>query len=189
MKNCFLATAVALLPAASHAFIASVKPQTSPVQSSSSLFQQYYDQGGQYYDDGSNQQYYDQEQQPAYYDQGQQQQQYYDQDPAQQQYYDQQQMQQQEESALLITDNMQQEMARATAGVDVPIDVLALARQRAAERRPSNNVQSTDADWFTLAEEKKRQKAEIGQYGDDDEDWEKSLEDEGSMNDAAAMGV
>ncbi|KAL7540692.1 hypothetical protein ACHAXR_011424 [Thalassiosira sp. AJA248-18] len=212
MKNFFLATAALSLPAASHAFLlASVKQ--SPVYSKkSSLFQQqYYDQNGQPYyeggEEGGQQQNYDQGQQ-QYYDQQQQQQQqqYYDQGQQgnyaqdqqyqqQQQYYlDQQQQQQpadpnynQEEPSLLITDNMSQEMARATSNIEPGgIDYLALARQRAAARVESNNNSSSDSDWVQLAEEKKRQ---MGGNDLDDDGWEKSLDDEGGMSDSAALGL
>ena len=71
-----------------------------------------------------------------------------------------------EESSLLITDNMQEEMARATAGVDVPLDVLALARERAAKRVESNNSQGSDDEWFDLAEQKKRE------FVNPDIDWD-----------------
>lgn len=106
--------------------------------------------------------YYDPEQ---YNQQQQQQQQYYDQGQQQQQYYDQQQQQQQPNAynneqaqpSLIISDNMQEEMARATAGVDVGMDFLALAQQRAANRVESNNSQSSAEDWFEMAEAKKRE--------------------------------
>lgn len=188
MKNYFLATAALSLPMASHAFLAT---RQSATYTKSTLFQQqYYDQGGQ--------QYYGGEEGQQNYDQGQydEQQQYYDQQQQQQQFYDQQQqnnspynIQNDEEPSLLITDNMSQEMARATSGVELGgIDYLALARQRAAARVESNNSQSTDADWVELAEEKKRQLGEMAEYADD-EDWEKSLDDEGSLSDAASLGM
>lgn len=169
-----------------HAFLTSTTQSSVPIQirRTSHLFQQqYYDQNGQDY-------YLDTEGNPYYYDdQGNP---YYAQDPQQQQYYNEQQQQQQqynqnEDQPLLITGNMQEEMARATNGVELGgIDYLALARQRAAARVESTNDQSSDADWIQLAEEKKRQK---GGYGSDDEDWEKSLDDEGSMSDSAALGM
>lgn len=197
MKNYFLATAALSLPMASHAFLAT--RQSAPHIKSTLLQQQYYDQGGQqYYGGEEGQQNYDQGQyneQQQYYDQ-QQQQQYYDQQQQQQQYYDQQQqsnspynIQNDEEPSLLITDNMSQEMARATSGVELGgIDYLALARQRAAARVESNNSQSTDADWVELAEEKKRQLGDMAEFADD-EAWEKSLDDEGSLSDAASLGM
>ena len=134
--------------------------------------QQFYDENGnpmQFYDENGNPIYPDQQ----YNQQQQQQQQQYDQ---QQQNYDQQQQQQQgmdqnsyntgEESSLLITGNMQEEMARATAGVDVPLEVLALARERAAARVESNNSQGSDDEWFDLAEQKKRE------FVNPDIDWD-----------------
>jgi len=183
MKNILFSTAAFFLPTASHAFLAS----RALVHSQSSLFQQQYnyDQGddGQYYggEEGQQQQYYDQQQQQQ-----------------QQQYYDQQQQQQQqqqgyvsggeEEPSLLITNNMQEEMTRATAGVDVGIDYLALARQRAAQRTQSNNSDSTSAEWIQLADEKKRILGDNAAFADDD-GWEASLEDEGSIADSAALGM
>lgn len=90
-----------------------------------------------------------------------------------------------QEPSLLVNNNMQEEMARATNGVELGgIDYLALARQRAATRVQSNNSQSTDADWHQLAEEKRQQMG-----GTADEDWEKSLEDEGSLSDSASLGM
>lgn len=194
MKGFILSTSVVLfLPTALHAFLASTKSTaTVNVQSRSRLWQNYYDQQG----DGNQQQPYYDQQQPAYYDQGegQPQQSYYDQDPQQPQYYDdpqQQPAQNAEEPSLLITDNIQQEMAAATSGVEVGgIDFLALARQRAAERRESNNSESTAEEWIELAEEVRREKmAERGGYISDDEDWEKSLDDEGGLSDSAALGM
>ena len=81
---------------------------------------------------------------------------------------------------------MSGEMARATNGIEAGgIDYLALARQRAAYRVDSNNLQGSDSDWLNLAEQKRQER---GQYADD-EDWEKSLEDEGSLDDSAALGM
>jgi hypothetical protein len=148
-----------------------------------------------YYDDQQGQQY--QQQQPSEYyvpqaDPQQQQQQ-------QQQYYQQHQQQQyqsvddypsvdQEQPSLLITGNMQEEMKRATSNVDVPLDYLALARQRAAERRESINSLSTDGDWLDLAESKKRAMGGDAAFAEDD-DWVTSLKDEGGSNDIAALGM
>lgn len=131
------------------------------------------------YDDQS--QYYDNQQQPQYYDEQQQQ---------NQQYYDGQQQQQyggEEEPTLLITDNMQEEMQRATANSDIGgLDYLALARARAAARVESVNNQSTDQDWHRLADEKTM---EQGGHVSGDEAWEASLGEEGSESDFASLGM
>ena len=80
---------------------------------------------------------------------------------------------------------MQEELTRATSNVDVPLDYLALARQRAVERRESINSLSTDSDWLDLAESKKR----AAMMGDDDDDWVSSLKDEGASKDIASLGM
>lgn len=190
MKSFFLATAALSLPAVSHAFIAA-KSSPATTKKSTTLFQeQYYDADGnpvyygepQNYDQGQydqNQQNYDQNQQGYAQDQ---QQQSYDQNQQQQQFI----VQEEEEPSLFISDDMSGEMARATNGIEAGgIDYLALARQRAAYRVDSNNSQGSDSDWLNLAEQKRQER---GQYADD-EDWEKSLEDEGSLDDSAALGM
>lgn len=190
MKHILFSAAALLLPGASHSFLAA-----RPLQAQSRLFQQQYDQGdGQYYgqEGQPQQQYYDANGNPIYTQEQLQQQQY------QQQQYEQQQMQQQQqeqqgyggdEPSLLITDNMQEEMRSATSGVDVGgIDYLALARQRAAERRESNNSMSNDADWLNLAEEKRKQLGDMAEFADTD-GWEQSLDDEGSLSDSASLGM
>ena len=144
---------------------------------------QYY--GGEeesiYYGNDDQSQYYDYEQQD-------QQQQDYDYDERRHQQQQQQHYSQyEEEPTLLITDNMQQEMQRATSNFDFGgLDYLALARQRAAARVESVNSQSTDADWQALAEEKKYQS---GGYVNEDEAWEASLNDEGSESDVNSLGM
>lgn len=194
MKRFLLSAAALTLPAGSHAFLAAVK--SSPA-ASTRLFQQYYDeQGGQYYEggEGQPQQFYDEHGNPIYMQDPTQQQ--YQQQP--QEYYPEQQQQGMdpnaynqggEEPSLIISDDMQGEMARATSGIELGgIDYLALARQRAAARVESNNSMSNDADWLNLAEAKKAEMGDMAEYATDD-DWEKSLEDEGSMSDSAALGM
>mmetsp|Transcript_8922 Transcript_8922/g.19295 ORF Transcript_8922/g.19295 Transcript_8922/m.19295 type:complete len:234 (-) Transcript_8922:236-937(-) len=199
----FLATATAalLLPAASQAFLSArqtAAPIVSHSRSKTCVFQQQqlFDQDGNpIYDQYGNPMYYDPEQ---YNQQQQQQQQYYDQgQQQQQQYYDQQQQQQQpnaynneqEQPSLIISDNMQEEMARATAGVDVGMDFLALAQQRAANRVESNNSQSSAEDWFEMAEAKKRELGGV-ELKVDWENWDPADAelDEREAN-AAASGV
>mmetsp|Transcript_32515 Transcript_32515/g.68229 ORF Transcript_32515/g.68229 Transcript_32515/m.68229 type:complete len:252 (-) Transcript_32515:148-903(-) len=181
------ATAALFLPTSSHAFL-STKPTTTVVPTTirsknTCVFQQQ-----QLFDQNGNP-IYDQYGNPMYYDPQQMQQQQYDaqmqqqQDAQQQQYYDQQQQQnqqqqqqqpyanqqqQEEEPTLLISDNMQEEMARATSGIELGgVDYLALARQRAAARVESTNDSTAD-EWFQMAEEKKR---ELGNV-DLKVDWE-----------------
>ena len=162
------------------AFTAVAGPSATTVRSSSQLMQQYGEDAYGNYDDQS--QYYDNQQQAQYYDEQQQQQ--------NQQYYDAQQQQQyggEEEPTLLITDNMQEEMQRATANSDIGgLDYLALARARAAARVESVNNQSTDQDWQRLADEKTM---EQGGYVSGDEAWEASLGEEGSESDFASLGM
>ena len=186
-----LTSLVALLSTASSccssftaAFVTDVGPSSSTTikQRTSQLMQQYYggEEENNYYGNDDQSQYYDQQQQN-------QQQEYYD-EQQQQQYnqYD-QGVPTEEEPTLLITDNMQQEMQRATANTDMGgIDYLALARQRAAARVQSVNSQSTDADWQALAEEKRM---ESGGYVNEDEAWESSLNDEGSESDVNSLGM
>lgn len=137
--------------------------------SASQLMQQY---GEDAYGNNDQSQYYDNQQQPQYYDE-------------QQQYYDGQQ--QEEEPTLLITDNMQEEMQRATANTDIGgLDYLALARQRAAAKVESVNSQASAEDWHRLAEEKI---IESGGYVNEDEAWEASLEEEGSASDFDSLGM
>lgn len=186
-----LTSLVALLSTASSccssftaAFVADVRPSSSTTikQRASQLMQQYYggEEENNYYGNDDQSQYYDQQQN--------QQQQYYD-EQQQQQYnqYDQGVNPTGDEPTLLITDNMQQEMQRATANTDMGgIDYLALARQRAAARVQSVNSQSTDADWQALADEKRM---ESGGYVNEDEAWESSLNDEGSESDVNSLGM
>ena len=83
---------------------------------------------------------------------------------------------------------MQEELQRATSNIDVPLDYLALARQRAMERRVSTNSQAGDTDWLHLANEKKKQQR--SSTGEDDDDWVASLADEGAVSDLlSVMGV
>lgn len=156
--------------------------------------QQYYggeEENNAYGNDNDQSQYYDnsQEEQPQYYDEQQQ--------INEQQYYDEQQQYDnsnqggggggEEEPSLLITGNMQQEMQRATSNVEIGgLDYLALARQRAAARVESVNNQSTAEDWQQLAEDKKIQS---GGYDSGDEDWEKSLGEEGSESDFESLAL
>ena len=109
----------------------------------------------------------------------------YDQQQYDQQFYDQQQ-QEQEEPSLILGNDIQSEMNQLIS--EAGIDYLSLARQRAAEKRESVNNISTDSDWINLAEEIKRQEAEAGENSKGDE-WEASLDDEGSEGDAAALGM
>jgi len=160
--------------------------------------QQYYDQNQQQNYGQDQQQFYDadgnpiQAQQPQFYDaEGNP---IYTYDPTQQQQQQQQPPQQQQsEPSLLITDNMQEEMVRATSNVEPGgIDYLANARLRAAERTPSKNSQSTEEDWVRIAEEKRRlmsdEQWQNSDISEEDADWEKSLSEAGD-EDAAAMGM
>jgi hypothetical protein len=208
--------AVLFLPNPSHAFhvIATTRRRaqhltapSSARRSPSGLSQhQNYDQRNQYYVGGEGRQnddadqyddrgQYQQQQSEYYYDQGPQQGQDYAQDPQQQEYYQQHRYpvddfpSEQQTPSLLITSNVQEELTRATSNVDVGgIDYLALARQRAAERRESINSLSSDADWLELAESKRRAMGDAAAYAADD-DWESSLTDEGGSNDIAALGM
>ena len=163
------------------AFTTATGPSFKVRHSASQLMQQY---GEDAYGDQS--QYYDNQQQPQYYDEQQQQnQQYYD--GQQQQYDNNQGGGGGEEPTLLITDNMQQEMQRATANSDIGgLDYLALARARAEARVESVNNQSTAEDWQRLADEKVM---EQGGYVSGDEAWEASLEEEGSASDFSSLGM
>ncbi|KAL3807446.1 hypothetical protein ACHAXA_003975 [Cyclostephanos tholiformis] len=85
-------------------------------------------------------------------------------------------------------------MKRAISNVDIGgIDYLALARQRAIERRESINSLSSDDDWHRLAEAKKRDTmmgaARTGGVEEDDDGWESSLNDGGGATDVAALGM
>ena len=168
MNYYIIATTVVLtlyLPSTSRAFLATTKVRHPTPQWKTCIFQQ------QFYDaDGNPVQFYDANGNPIYpaqqYDQEQ-----YNQQQQEQQYYDQQQQQPQgmdntEQPTLLITDNMQEEMAKATSGVDVPLDYLALARERAARRVESLNSDSSDEEWFEMADAKKRE------FTNPDIDWE-----------------
>ena len=101
-----------------------------------------------------------------------QQQQFYDENGNPVQFYDENgneiypEQYQEEEQPSLILDNMAEEMAAATSGVDVPLDYLALARERAAAKVESTNSDSTAEEWFQMADEKKRQ------FTNPDIDWE-----------------
>lgn len=181
-----LSTASSCCSSFTSAFVVDVRPSSSSTtikQRTSQLMQQYYggEEENNYYGNDDQSQYYDQQQQN-------QQEQYYD-EQQQQQYnqYDQGVNPTEDEPTLLISDNMQQEMQRATANTDMGgIDYLALARQRAAARVQSVNGQSTDADWHALAEEKR---VESGGYVNEDEAWESSLDDEGSESDVNSLGM
>ena len=138
----------------------------------------------EFYNDPSRQQMYN-EQQQQYYNNNEEynenQQHYYNNN---EEYNEQQQQQQQPSPSLLITGNMQEELQRATSNIDVPLDYLALARQRAMERRVSTNSLAGDTDWLHLANEKKKQQRSTGE---DDDDWVASLNDEGSVSDLLSV--
>ena len=81
---------------------------------------------------------------------------------------------------------MSDELRRATSSAfdfGGGIDYLALARQRAMERRESINSLSSDEDWVELA------KIKAASVGEGDDGWESSLEDTGSSVDSAALGL
>ena len=142
MNNLFTATLVVLYLSTittTHAFITG-RQTTIPNQSiKTCIFQQQ-----QFYDENGNPvQFYDETGNPIYPDQ-----------------------QYQEEQPSLILGNMAEEMAAATSGVDVPLDYLALARERAAARVESSNSDSTDEEWLQMADEKKRQ------FTNPDIDWD-----------------
>lgn len=166
MNYYIIATTVVLalyLPSTSRAFLATKVRQPPPLSKTCIFQQQFYDA------DGNPVQFYDANGNPIYPAQQYDQEQYNQQQQEQQQYYDQQQQQgmdNTEQPTLLITDNMQEEMARATSGVDVPLDYLALARERAARRVESSNSNSSDEEWFEMAEAKKRE------FTNPDIDWE-----------------
>ena len=161
--------------------------------------QNYADLADQYYAN-ENQGQYDYQQQSSaaefYNDPSQQQQQYYN-NNNNEEYNEQQQQysnnnneeyneQQQQQPSLLITSNMQEELQRATSNIDVPLDYLALARQRALERRVSTNSLAGDTDWHHLANEKKKQQ-QHSSTGLDDDDWVASLADEGAVSDLLSV--
>lgn len=86
---------------------------------------------------------------------------------------------------------MSDELRRATSNsLDFGggIDYLALARQRAMERRESINSLSSDADWVELAKAKAAASSSSASMGEDD-GWESSLDDTGSLMDSAALGL
>ncbi|KAL7428369.1 hypothetical protein ACHAXH_001601 [Discostella pseudostelligera] len=195
------ATLMALsLPKASNTFllptrraVISSRSLDSLSSSHSHLFQYNNEQYNYNYDDDAENSNYvelwqQQQQQQQEYEQQQYQQQEYDQ--PQQQYYEQQQYQQQAEEvepSLLITDNMSDELRRATSNsfdFGGGIDYLALARQRAMERRESINSLSSDEDWVELAKTKAASSA-----GVEDDGWESSLDDTGSSSDSEALGL
>ena len=139
--NNFIATIVILYVSTittTRAFITG-RQTTIPFQSiKTCIFQQQ-----QFYDENGNPvQFYDENGNPIYPDQY------------------------QEEQPSLILDNMAEEMAATTSGVDVPLDYLALARERAAAKVESTNSDSTAEEWFQMADEKKRQ------FTNPDIDWE-----------------
>ncbi|KAK1745901.1 hypothetical protein QTG54_003825 [Skeletonema marinoi] len=175
-----LTTVAALLSTASSCCSMAAAFSTTSGAAASTVRHHFASQLMQQYGGEDQSQYYDnQQQQPEYYDEQQQNQHYYD--------GQQQQQQEEEEPSLLITDNMQQEMQRATANSDIGgLDYLALARQRAAARVESVNNQSTAADWQKLADEKA---IESGGYVSEDEDWEASLGEEGSESDFNSLGM
>ena len=166
MNYYIIATTVVLalyLPSTSRAFLATKGRQPPPLSKTCIFQQQFYDA------DGNPVQFYDANGNPIYPAQQYDQEQYNQQQQEQQQYYDQQRQQgvdNTEQPTLLITDNIQEEMARATSGVDVPLDYLALARERAARRVESSNSNSSDEEWFEMAEAKKRE------FTNPDIDWE-----------------
>lgn len=158
---------------------------------SDGMNQNYADLADQYYAN-ENQAQYDYQQQPAaefYNDSSQQHQQQQVYNEQQQQYYNNneeynEQQQQQPSPSLLITGNMQEELQCATSNIDVPLDYLALARQRAMERRVSTISLAGDTDWLHLANEKKKQQRSTGE---DDDDWVTSLNDEGAASDLLSV--
>lgn len=82
---------------------------------------------------------------------------------------------------------MSDELRRATSNsfdFGGGIDYLALARQRAMERRESINSLSSDEDWVELAKTKAASSA-----GVEDDGWESSLDDTGSSSDSEALGL
>jgi len=140
--NNFIATIVLLYLSTittTHAFITGRQTTITPFQPiKTCIFQQQ-----QFYDaNGNPVQFYDESGNPIYPDQY------------------------QEEQPSLILGNMAEEMAAATSGVDVPLDYLALARERAAAKVESSNSDSSDEEWFQMADEKKRQ------FTNPDIDWE-----------------
>jgi hypothetical protein len=147
--------------------------------------QNYADLADQYYANENQGQYEYQQQSSAaefYNDPSQQQQQYYNNSNNNNEGYN----EQPPSPSLLITSNMQEELQRATSNIDVPLDYLALARQRAMERRASTNSLAGDTDWLHLANEKKKQqRTSTGE--DDDDDWVASLADEGAVSDLLSV--
>jgi len=104
--------------------------------------------------------------------------------------YQQQMQEEDEEPSLLISNNMDEELIKATIGTEFGgLDYLALARQRAEERRESNNSESTNEEWINLAEEVQRKREERGEVLEDDGGWEASLGDEGNEADMAGLGM
>ena len=187
-----LASSLLLFPSAIHAFVApaitNINGNRQP-QYSSRLHQQqpYYNEAdGQYYYYNSSDGNYYSETGQMWVGEQQYDQQNYDQQAYEQQNYDQQVYDQQQnynaEPSLILGNDIAQEMNEITA--QAGMDYLALARQRAAEKRESVNI-STDGDWLNLADEIKR-KAEAG--GEKGDGWDESL-NEDSEGDAASLGL
>lgn len=177
-----------LLPSVIHAFMAPSNNniRRSPITLGTRLYQQqpFYNEvdGQTYYYNSSDGNYYSETGQ-MYVDNQQYDQQQYNQEQYDQQQYEQQAYDQQSEQSLILGNDIQSEMSQLIS--EAGMDYLSLARQRAAEKRESVNNISTDNDWLNLAEEVKRQ--EGAKSGDDE--WEASLDDEGSEGDASALGM
>lgn len=170
MRHVILATTTIFAPATSSAFLATqpriARFAKNPIQAPPLLMS---DPNYNYNQDPNNN--YNQDPNYNYDEEG-------------QQYY--QQEEQEEQPSLFVSGNMQEELSKATADFSAPIDFLALARQRAAEKRESVNSSSSDDDWKQLAEEKR---IAMGGYVNDDEGWEASLEDEGNEADVVGLGM
>ena len=89
-----------------------------------------------------------------------------------------------EEPSLVIgSDTIAKEMQTVKQAGDYDfgqIDFLALAKQRAQDKPASQNNVGTDADWTTLAAQKKEQFGEI-------DDWENSQKEEGNADSQILM--
>ena len=89
-----------------------------------------------------------------------------------------------EEPSLVIgSDTIAKEMQTVQQAGDYDfgqIDFLALAKQRAQDKPASQNNVGTDADWTTLAAQKKEQFGEI-------DDWENSQKEEGNADSQILM--
>lgn len=179
MKRFHLALSTLLIPATIYAFIVTPSPTHRNTFSMKPLFQEqqaYYNEAdGQYY-------YYNEGDGNYYTEEGQM---YIEPDQ-----YQQQMQEEDEEPSLLISNNMDEELIKATIGTEFGgLDYLALARQRAEERRESNNSESTNEEWINLAEEVQRKREERGEVLEDDGGWEASLGDEGNEADMAGLGM